>query len=241
MVKKLGHSVEDPLPSLFSFKIDDPKLHALAGVSSQKCTACLVIPPEFAKGPHKALVRAGATAQLSQTGPMLITHQGMPYPYIPCRSLSLICSVGLTGPAILRLSAFGAKVLSAMQYKFRIEVAWLPGATLDEVAAHLTSHKRSRALVGRGFPRLRAGDGITKEEVEEEEEEGGVVRRLWLYLLDKAKVPADKHWGELSAKDVREIARELTACSFSVTGRGVYRDEFVTCGGVSVRLLLLSS
>ena len=109
MVKKLGHQIIDPLPSLFSFKIDDKFLHDLAGVSVQRSTVKLVLPKDFHKGPNKHLARPQSLPLFTQKGPLLVTHQGM------------------SGPAVLRLSAFGARITAALKYKFEVEICWLPG------------------------------------------------------------------------------------------------------------------
>ena len=109
MVKKLGHQIIDPLPSLFSFKIDDRFLHDLAGVSVQRSTVKLIVPKDFQKGPNKHLARPQSLPLFTQKGPLLVTHQGM------------------SGPAVLRLSAFGARITAALKYKFEVEICWLPG------------------------------------------------------------------------------------------------------------------
>ena len=109
MVKKLGHQIIDPLPSLFSFKIDDKFLHDMAGVSVQRSTVKLIIPKDFQKGPNKHLARPQSLPLFTQKGPLLVTHQGM------------------SGPAILRLSAYGARITAALKYKFEVEICWLPG------------------------------------------------------------------------------------------------------------------
>jgi predicted flavoprotein YhiN len=246
MLRALGHAIVPALPSLFSFKIDDLRLLELAGVSSQSCVVRLVIPPEVLKGDLKHLVRPTAAATFTQRGPLLVTHQG------------------LSGPAVLKLSAFGAKILAALRYSFTIEVSWVPNVTIEDVVEHLVSSKKTSpiALVGRGFPPMALA--LDEDDVPytptrgTEEGVGALSRRLWLYLLGKAGVSADKRWIDLSLKEVRSVAKEVTKCSLQVTGeeecaatvtalpsilltycisvgRGVYRDEFVTCGGVSLQ------
>ena len=202
MLRDLGHRIVDPLPSLFSFKVNDPGLLALAGVSARRCEARLVVPQEFSKGPNKALVRPNAMPFLRQRGAVLVTHQG------------------LSGPAILRLSAFGAKVLAAMRYKFEIEVAWLPRVSVNDVIEHLTTSKARNpsAAVSRGFPPLSLASDDEDVLVEDPAERDSISKRLWVYLLEKAGVPVDKKWADLSAKDLQAIATELVSCRFSVEG-----------------------
>ena len=202
LLRDLGHRIVDPLPSLFSFKINDPRLLALAGVSSRRCEVRLVIPPEFSKGPHKALVRSNSLASLRQRGAVLVTHQG------------------LSGPAILRLSAFGAKVLAAMQYKFEIEVAWLPGVSVSDVLEHLSASKTRNpsATVSRGFPPLSLASDEEDVLAEDPADRDSISRRLWVYLIEKAGVPVDRKWADLSSKDLQAIATELVGGRFPVEG-----------------------
>ena len=109
MLKGLGHNLEIPLPSLFSFKISDSNLTTLSGVSCKYSKIKLLIPKAFSKesDSNKVLLRSIQQQQnispdgpLVQRGPLLVTKQG------------------LSGPAILKLSAFGARILAALNYRF---------------------------------------------------------------------------------------------------------------------------
>lgn len=108
MLKELGHHLENPLPSLFSFKINDTNLTTLSGVSCKYSKIKLLLPKDFSKqsDSNKALLRSIQQQQglspdgpLVQRGPLLVTKQG------------------LSGPAILKLSAFGARILAALNYR----------------------------------------------------------------------------------------------------------------------------
>lgn len=100
MLGSLGHALQQPLPSLFSFKIPDPALTALSGVSCKYSRVRLLLPPGFSVGPYKHLLRGQQTgASFIQRGPMLVTKQG------------------LSGPAILKLSSFAARVMAALKYR----------------------------------------------------------------------------------------------------------------------------
>ena len=211
ILRDLGHRIVDPLPSLFSFKVGDPRLLALAGVSAQRCEVRLVVPQEFSKGRNKALVRPNSLSLLRQRGAVLVTHQG------------------LSGPAILRLSAFGAKVLAAMQYKFQVEVAWVPTVSANDVLEHLTASKARTpsTAVSRGFPPLNLADDDEKLALDDPSERESISRRLWGYLLEKAGIPADRKWADLSSKDLLAMATEITACRFSVEGCLFHRQDVV--------------
>ena len=201
----------------------------------------------------------------SQSGPLLITHQG------------------ISGPAVLRLSAYGARVLHALGYSFTLRVSWLggggsgvgtgglsfaagagagagagaselPRATEEEMLKHLEACKRRfpSRLVGTSFPPFvpsgpgpdsGAGAGWragAEEEGGEEEGEGGgggpssltLYRRLWQYLLQRCDIPASTPWARLSNKSLSLLAATLMDCPVEVVGRGEYRDEFVSAGGV---------
>lgn len=241
---KLGHTLVEPVPSLFSFKIKDKSLTDLAGVSCKFCEVKLVVPKGMSAGPHRDLIRPNVVPTLQQSGPLLITHQG------------------ISGPAVLRLSSFGARVLSALNYRFDISVNWLPALDTPTLT-ELLWLERTRHLnkqVGTSFPSTVAEEVVSLGSSDQppssyvfHEEGGGVrpgvgvgaggveddtgpviTRRLWGYLLQRAGVPATNRWDQISKADVTRIATQLRGSVFSASGRGLYRDEFVTCGGVAL-------
>jgi len=252
ILEGLGHSIVSPLPSLFSFKISDKNLTELSGISVPDSKIELQVSKEFMKGPHKALVRPNTIPLLKQKGPLLITHQG------------------LSGPAILRLSAFAARVMAAMNYKFDIKVCWLgngskKGISSDasytvsdqELIDHLSSEKNRHPLrmIGRGFPAMPLpeerewwDDGSYDQFLENDNEEGEtkpncmtLTRRLWLYLLSAADIDNTLRWSNVQHKDILRLTKVILESKYSVTGRGEYRDEFVTCGGVPLSELNMST
>ena len=178
IVQALGHSIESPVPSLFTFNIVDARLEGLAGLAVESATV-------------KAL-------GLTQTGPLLITHWGM------------------SGPAILRLSAWGARMLFEQQYQAALTVNWLGQMSAEKAFDVLHKHKfwpenvRKKALTKSAFAQLPA--------------------RLWKQLAEP--ILAEKSWGAVSNAELRKLSEELTAGVFAVTGKGQFKDEFVTCGGV---------
>jgi hypothetical protein len=138
-------------------------------------------------------------AGLKAAGPLLITHWGM------------------SGPAILKLSAFGARLLSEKGYAFKIQVNWVAEPNHDLVADKLRrlgeehAHKFLANLRPYYLP-----------------------ERLWRYLLQKTDLPPEKKWGELGRKGLHQLVRVLTNDVYVVRGKTSFRDEFVTCGGVSL-------
>lgn len=179
IVQSLGHSIEEPVPSLFTFNISDKRLEGLAGVSIESVTVKM--------------------DSLTQRGPLLITHWGM------------------SGPAILRLSAWGARELFEKKYHAILFVNWLGSTTFDKALEVLQRHKEWRENVGKkvlnepAFTQLPA--------------------RLWKQLVHFV---GEKNWGDISKTEIRKLAEELTASQFEIKGKGQFKEEFVTCGGVKL-------
>lgn len=180
LVEQLGHTLEPAVPSLFTFKIDDPRITDLPGIAVV-VTECRV--------PGRPLVTKG---------PLQITH------------------VGVTGPAILRLSAWGARELAAVDYRFTLEVDWLPDV---DVAAVLQGQRE------------RAG----KQKMETRSPFEEIPKRLWLRFLDAAGIPPEQTWAELTKIQRGALVAQLNRSEFEVAGKNLNKDEFVTCGGVRLK------
>lgn len=133
--------------------------------------------------------------KLKASGPLLITHHG------------------LSGPGILKLSAWGARELHAVDYKFTTTINWLPEA---DVAASL---QKTRKLSGKRMVCNRSP--FT-----------GLPKRLWQRLCMAACIPQDCTWSHLGKKHADQLVEQITACRFHVFGKSMNKDEFVTCGGV---------
>ena len=159
---------------------------------------------------------------------------------------------GLSGPAVLRLSAFGARVMAEKNYEFSVAVNWIPHVSIAELLAHFqeTKSRFPQRSVGKSFPRMDHADtealewsGI--EEMAEAEAEamavrGTLPRRLWHYLVGRAGISLDGSnppvtWGGLKKKQLEALAREVCDGHMAVSGKGQYRDEFVTAGGVDTK------
>ena len=175
----LGHSLEAPVPSLFTFHIEEPWLRALAGVSVENAEASV---PEM---------------KLRERGALLVTHWG------------------LSGPAILRLSAWGARELHDANYHFRLHINWLPHLDEETLAAELGTRRKSqpaKAIVNFPIAPLPA--------------------RLWEQLVLATGIPREARWSSLSHAARHQLIQQLFRSEFVVTGKSLNKDEFVTCGGV---------
>ena len=175
----LGHTLEPPVPSLFTFHIEVPWLRELAGVS--------VEPVELAV----------PAAKLRQRGPLLLTHWG------------------LSGPAVLRLSAWGARALHAGNYQFTLLVNWLPAWNEATLGAEFDRRRRehpAKQMVNLPLTPLSS--------------------RLWEKLVAASGLAPETRWAALSKKAMHQLIQQLLRTEFQVTGKSLNKDEFVTCGGV---------
>ncbi len=175
----LGHTLEPPVPSLFTFHIATPWLRELAGISVESVEASV------------------STAVLRERGPMLITHWG------------------LSGPVILRLSAWGARALHEINYRFSLVVNWLPELNAEAIGAELGSRRRTHAA------KLVVNVPLAP-----------LPGRLWEQLVLAAGISRDTRWAALSRPMQHQLIQQLVRTEFPVTGKSLNKDEFVTCGGV---------
>jgi len=150
---------------------------------------------------EKAAVSIQGTRFRSE-GPLLITHWGM------------------SGPAILKLSAFGARVLAEMGYVFRIQVNWVDiqnnSDVMEELMRISTDHRNKILANVRPY---------------------FLPERLWHFLLAKSDLSFDKKWAELGKKGTNKLVSVLTNDVYSVAGRTSFREEYVTCGGISMECI----
>ncbi|KAL3525970.1 hypothetical protein ACH5RR_014342 [Cinchona calisaya] len=197
LVAKLGHSIVEPVPSLFTFKIDDAELAELSGTTFTKVKAKLKL-----ESLQKSI------PQLTQVGPMLVTHWG------------------LSGPVILRLSAWGARDLSSSDYKGILQVDFAPDIHIEDVRSILNQHK----------------DQFTKQKLLNSfPSEFGLTKRFWKYIIDREGVSGDILWASVSGGSLTSVASALKHCSFNVIGKGQFKDEFVTAGGVPLSEIYLNT
>ena len=176
-----GHEVVQPVPSLFTFRIDDAQLQALMGTVVEGATA-------FLPG-----------TKLRAEGPLLVTHWGM------------------SGPAILKLSSYAARLLAEHDYQAAMAVNWV-GRQDAEVMEKL--HELMRLHPQKQLSTIRPFDLPT---------------RLWAYLLEKCLGErAHSPWGSLNQKELNRLTNLLTNDPYQIAGRAAFKDEFVTCGGIAL-------
>lgn len=185
IARSLGHTLEPPVPSLFTFQISDPRLSNLAGVSVASA--------------HLRL-QVENSPSLEQTGPVLITHWG------------------LSGPAVLKLSAWGARLLHDHHYQASLRINWVsqmnPESLRQQVLAVRSQLAKKSIMANCPIP---------------------IPRRLWERLTVAVGIAPGDRWAELSNKALNQLLQELTQGQFLIRGKGVFKEEFVTCGGVRLQ------
>lgn len=138
--------------------------------------------------------------KLEASGPLLITHWGM------------------SGPGILRLSAWGAKILAEKKYQFTIQVNWLNDSTFEETLDILKDLKleHSKKIISKKSP-------------------FDFPNRLWESLVLASDILEDSKWADLSKKQLIDLANQLTNGEFQVNGKSTFKEEFVTAGGIDLK------
>jgi predicted Rossmann fold flavoprotein len=179
IARALGHAIEPPVPSLFTFHVGDPRLQGLAGVAV--ADAAVAVPG----------------TPLRERGPLLITHWGM------------------SGPAILKLSAWGARLLHEKNYHFALRVNWTPGLNAEALRRELEAARAAH-------PKKHTGTWCPV----------GLPLRLWERLLAAAGIAPDAAWATVPGAALRALAAQVGAGDFAVRGKSMFKEEFVTCGGV---------
>ena len=178
---QLGHEIEAPVPSLFTFNIKDRAFCDLMGT---------VVDPVVTTIPG---------TKLRAKGPLLVTHWGV------------------SGPAALKLSSYAARLLAENDYKTPLAISWTGELTRQEVEENLlklqTASPRKQVATLHPF---------------------GLPSRLWLYMLSKLGIDAVKPWAEIGRKTLNRMIETLANDQYTIAGKGAFREEFVTCGGVSL-------
>ena len=147
---------------------------------------------------ENAIVRIQGT-KLRGDGPLLVTHWGM------------------SGPAVLKLSSFGARILSEMNYQCVAQVNWVNEVNVDRVSDRLTQLSKEN-------PNKQLANARLLE----------IPIRLWLFLLEKCEIPKDITWSQVGKKPFNKLVNILTNDEYTVSGKTTFKEEFVTCGGVSL-------
>ena len=178
----LGHELEPPVPSLFSLRVDNPRLCELMGTVVNDVTVHL------------------PGTKFRADGPLLITHWGV------------------SGPAVLKLSSYAARHLSEQAYTVPLSVNWLQSdeASVQSALTEMAIRQPQKQLTT--FNPF------------------GLSQRLWSHLLSEALGARSQiRWSEMGRKDINRLTNTLVNATYPVVGRAPFKDEFVTCGGVSLR------
>jgi predicted Rossmann fold flavoprotein len=183
LIKALEHTIIPPVPSLFTFNIQDSRIKDLPGIAMQASVKVI-----------------SDTIKLESEGALLITHWG------------------LSGPAILKLSAWGARDLEKVNYQFKVKVNWLLDISTEKAFENLIEIKEtfSKQLLY-SYSQL------------------GVTKRLWQNLLAASEIEETQKWAETTNKQLQKLAHQLTQSIFQVTGKSTFKEEFVTAGGVDLK------
>ena len=181
-LEKLGHSIEPPVASLFTFNLPNNPITSLMGTVVNPATVMI------------------QGTKLKSSGPLLVTHWGM------------------SGPAILKLSAYGARILHELNYSFQFRVNWVNEVNNDTVTDTLrgiSQHHPKKHLAS-----FRPYD---------------LPKKFWHYLLEKSGVSPEKRWQEIGKKNINKLVQLLTNDTYTAKGTTTFKEEFVTCGGISLK------
>ena len=200
LIEGLGHKIVPPVPSLFTFNIKDERISGIPGVSTHAKVDVLQehsFSPDITLKPKSKKVEKPL---LSAEGPLLVTHWG------------------LSGPAILKLSAWGAIVLNDLKYKFPISINWLP-----------EYHQESALSLLMEIKEIEARKTVLRTKTFE------IPKRLWANLVRASGIAKDEKWADVTKEKLQNLASELTNSRFMVEGKSTFKEEFVTAGGVDLR------
>jgi len=178
-LRALGHTITEPVPSLFTFNVPASPLRELPGVSV----------------PHVRVVLAGE--KLQYEGPLLVTHWGV------------------SGPAVLKLSAWGARRLHELGYHGTALISWAPTHTDETLRPWAQTFRLEN-----GKKQVAAHPQF------------GLPTRLWRTLVTEAGIGPETRWNEVPAKAQNRLLELLLRTPLQVQGKTTHKDEFVTCGGI---------
>ena len=178
-LETFGHTLNPPVPSLFTFNVPSSPFLSLSGVSVPKAKLSI------------------DSCALQQTGPLLITHWGF------------------SGPAVLKLSAWGARALHALDYHADLKINWLPDHSQDDLKAIFMECRQRNSAKAAGT-----------------ECPFSLPKSLWKVMLDLSGIPQETRWAVLSKVQLNELLITLQSRTYPIEGKSTNKEEFVTCGGV---------
>ncbi len=180
-LKELGHTIEEPVPSLFTFNLPKHPITKLMGVSVEKAKVKII------------------GTKLEEEGPLLITHWG------------------LSGPVVLRLSAWGARELKERNWEFGISVNWLPDyneETLRKRFQELRNTNASQKIINKNS--------------------FGLPSRLWEFFAEQSGIKNEWRWADLPSVEQNKFIKNLCSYECEVKGKTTFKEEFVTAGGIKL-------
>ena len=185
-LKVLSHTIEEPVPSLFTFNLPKHPITKLMGVSIEKAKVKII------------------GTKLEEEGPLLITHWG------------------LSGPVVLRLSAWGARELKIKNYELRININWLPDyneETLRKKFQELRNTNASQKIINKNS--------------------FGLPSRLWEFFAEQSGIKNDPiaigwRWADLPSTEQNKFIKNLCGYECEVNGKTTFKEEFVTAGGIKL-------
>lgn len=178
---EMGHTIQTPAPSLFTFNIPRHPITELMGVSVPDAT-----------------VKVNGT-KITEHGPLLITHWG------------------LSGPAVLRTSAWAARELQERNYEFTIQINWLLDVKENELKEEIAQIRKE---LGKQLVQFKNPFNLP--------------RRLWEYQLQQCGIKEETKWGELPAAAQNKLIEALIRDTYHIKGKTTFKEEFVTCGGITL-------
>ena len=181
MEQSTGHTVNPPVPSLFTFNMPKHPITELMGVSVPNATIKI------------------AGTKITERGPLLITHWGM------------------SGPAVLKTSAYAARELHARNYEFQVLINWLDKVNDAELRETIFDLRKEQ---GKQFVWQKNPFGLPK--------------RLWEFITQQCGVKDDVRWGDLPAAAQNKLIEHLLRDAYNVKGKTTFKEEFVTCGGINL-------
>lgn len=180
-LQQLGHTIAEPVPSLFTFNLPKHPITQLMGVSVADARVKI------------------EGSKIAEEGPVLITHWG------------------LSGPAVLRCSAWGARELAVRDYYFKANINWLPEhneQSLKELFQTFRSAQSSKKLINHNF--------------------GHLPNRLWQFLLEQSGINNELRFADLPSKLENILIRNVVDYKVEVKGKTTFKEEFVTAGGINL-------
>lgn len=195
LLSQLGHTIVPPVPSLFTFATEDSFIEGLAGVSKE-------VNAKLLASDHSSL-KIPLLEKQGLVGALLVTHWGF------------------SGPVVLRLSAFAARILAQLDYKFALQINWLAEEEIlssEEALSILQEEKQKH-------PRKELQNHCPFN----------LSKKLWNKLLERSGALPHLLWAELNKAQLHALAHTLTHSIFSIGGKATFKEEFVTAGGVSLK------